>query len=106
MHSDIYVVPEVLLTDQGLPDYSRLVNHRPGQLYAVRTASNTVELRTLNSSEMTPFGQANIGVQDAAKGVYLCVAINGEKTNTTMVTINPTGEKLFVCLHGNTSMGI
>ena len=34
----------------------------------------------------------NIGIQDVAGGVYTCVAINGQETNSINVTIKPTGE--------------
>lgn len=87
-----YLVPVIPQNDQGAPDYSVLVNHQPGQLYAFRNANNSVVLRTMENSVMTQFGQANIGIQNVAGGVYTCTAINGIETNMTEVTIEPTGE--------------
>lgn len=67
------------------------MDHQPGQLYALRTANNTVILRSLESNIVTPFGGANIGIQDIAKGAYLCVAANGVMKNSTEIRIQPIG---------------
>lgn len=84
----MHVVPPVPLNDQGEPNYSTLTNHKPGQLYVIRKEMHIAVLRTLKiNASMT-----SIGIQDAARGVYTCVAINGQKTNSTEVTIMPSGE--------------
>lgn len=91
----LHTVPDVMVDDLGEPDYSTLTNHKPGQLYAVREAMNITVLRTLSiSAEMI-----NIGIQDAAAGVYTCVAINGLETNSSEVTIQPTGEHNYGMIH-------
>ncbi len=77
-----------MLDDQGEPVYSALTNHKPGQLYAIRKAMSITVLRTLNVSA----DMIEIGIQDMAGGVYTCEAINGEQTNSSEVTIQPTGE--------------
>ena len=80
-------------------DYFAVMDHQPGQLYALRTANNIVTLRTLESNVVTPFGRANIGIQDIAKGAYLCVATNGMMENSTKITIQPSGGYLSVVLN-------
>jgi hypothetical protein len=77
-----------MLDDLGEPVYSALTNHKPGQLYAIRKAMNITVLRTLSVSA----DMIKIGIQDVAGGVYTCEAINGEETNSSEVTIQPTGE--------------
>ena len=84
-------VPVVPRDSQGVPNYFGVVDHQPGQLYALRIADNHTILRTLESNAMTPFGKANIGIQDAARGVYRCVAINGLMEVNTTVRVEPTG---------------
>ena len=82
-------VPNIMLDEQGEPDYSALTSHKPGQLYAIRKAMHITVLRTLNvSADMI----IKIGIQDLAGGVYTCVAINGKETNSSEVIIQPTGE--------------
>lgn len=82
-------VPNIMLDDQDEPDYSVLTNHKPGQLYAIRKAMHITVLRTLSVSA----DMIEIGIQDLARGVYTCVAINGKETNSSEVTIQPTGEQ-------------
>lgn len=81
-------MPDITLDELGEPDYSVLTNHKPGQLYAIREAMHITVLRTLSISA----DNINIGIQDVAGGVYTCVAINGLETNSSEVTIQPTGE--------------
>ena len=87
-HNAVPVVPQ---DSSGVHDYFAVMDHQPGQLYALRTANNTVTLRTLESNIVTPFGRANIGIQDVAKGAYLCVATNGMMKNFIYITIQPIG---------------
>ena len=83
------VIPEDI---HGVPDYSVLSTHQPGQLYAYRNDNNSVVLRTLT---LAPFANTNIGVHDAASGEYVCRAINGMEENTTNVTVMVHGWWLF-----------
>ena len=72
----------VPVVNQSVPDYSVLASQQPALLYAFRTDMHITELRTLT----------NIGIQDMAGGEYTCVAINGQRMNSTNVIIQPTGE--------------
>lgn len=84
-------VPAVQQDSTGVHNYFAVENHQPGQLYALRTENNSVILRTLESNTRTTFGRANIGIQDIARGAYLCVATNGMMNSSMRITVKPTG---------------
>ena len=70
-----HVVPEVSSAGVAMPP--------PGQLYAYRISQSEVTLRTRH--------MAPVGIQPIAEGMYKCVARNLDKTNNTIVSVQPKG---------------
>ena len=49
-----------------------------------------VVLRTLAYNE-SGMGEVHVGIQESAKGIYMCVATNFNETTNKTFEINPTG---------------